>query len=74
MWEHTFTNHNSPRGELWHKVVLFFVVPAFSKLKCHYLNVIAFMGEELLCQPAWKKKEKRRTISSSLKIKENANG
>ena len=42
MWEHTFTNHNSPRGELWHKVVLFFMVPAFSKLKCHYLKIPQF--------------------------------
>ena len=25
-WGHTFTNHNSPCGELWHKVVPILVV------------------------------------------------
>ena len=29
MWGHTLTNHNSPCGELWHKVVHKGVAPAF---------------------------------------------
>ena len=30
IWGHTFTNHNSSRGELCHKVVPFLIVSAFS--------------------------------------------
>ena len=29
MWGHTFTNYNSPFGELWHKVVPFSVLSTF---------------------------------------------
>ena len=33
MWGHTFTNHNSPCGELWHKIVPFSMIPTFSLYK-----------------------------------------
>ena len=32
MWGHTFTNYNSPRGELWHKVVPFSMISGIFKV------------------------------------------